>query len=401
MRESELFYNQIKHVKKLNIGEFEPPKFSEPQIEKSEVNNLSWKEFKEEIRPLAVINVPGIDAEYLITPKNVPWALQDVNVYIGAANKDYFELSDLNENEGRTFFDVNGSIAKGLLADQNFSETHISIGFNPDDFSPGHHSVKRLHSHIYVADNPELQGQIKKREWAGMNKNEKFTFIEPFSQVFYEYLEYLLKTGIVEEGFIQGEIENNPGYLSFYVEKDIDPMELFNLIKKIYLELKKEYDNFLEIFTDRSLDPETERYIPRPVEERLVLLESHLNNRPGVFSQESKKILSGLAQNLVSALPKKDGGTMVDSNETLWISKGFSGAFTQSFKLNEDLSRIDYFPRVVTTNTVEKTIFGKDHPTVIKRDIKNATENDFKLMDQYHQAVVKLADQFQTTLESI
>jgi len=400
MIESGLFRRQIEQAKKLNLKKFKPPKFSQPQVDKDNANKLSWQEYKEKMRPLAVVNIPNIKTELVVTPKNVPWTFRDVNIYIGDDDKDVFEISDLDDKEGDVFMGLNTYLAKRVLDDQNISEIHVSIGFNPDDFSPGHHSIKRLHSHVYTVDHDEIEKKSEKLYWESMSKYEKLTFIEPMSQVYYEYLNNLIKKGVIKRELFKKEIENNTGFISMYLDKNIDSSELFDFIKILYVEFQKEHDFIEKIFTNKEITADTGRYIPRSDDERQFLMQEYLNKNKDVFSPETKRMFLRLAHNLTPAVPQENGIFSINSNETLWISKGFAGAFTFSFVEGNDLIRVDFLPRVLSTNTVEKTIFGKEKPTKIERGVNDASLNDRLLMDRYHQRIIELTNEFQRALNS-
>jgi len=397
MLESGLFRKQVEQVKKLNLKKFKPPKFSQPRVDKNVANELSWQEYKEKMRPLAVIDIPNIKTELVVTPKDVPWTFRDINIYIGGENRDVFEISDLDDKEGEAFIDFNTHLAKRLLDDQDISEIHVSIGFNPDDFSSGHHSIKRLHSHIYTIDYDEIEKKSEKLHWESMSKHEKLAFIEPMSQVYFEYLNDLIKNGVIKKLF-KKEVENNIGFISMYFDKTIDSAKLFDFIKTLYIEFKKEH-NFIEnILTNKELAAGTERYAPRSGDDRIYLMQEYLNKNKDIFSPEAKKMLLGLACNLTPALPRKNGISDINSNETLWITKGFAGAFTFSFEKGGDLIRVDFLPRVLSTNTVEKTIFGKERPSRIERGVEGVSEKNHLFMDRYHQRIIELTDEFKNKL---
>lgn len=392
MSESFIFSKQLRKVKEQNIQEICSSKLFEPQMGTDEANTVGWKYFESKMKPLSVVKIMGTNTECIITPKSIPWVPQDVNIYVGGDTRDIFEIKDLSDKEGKAFLYLNLYLAKNLLSDVNH-ETHVSIGFNPDDFSSGHHSMRRLHSHIYVADSSEVDSRVKNISWNHLNKSEKLTFIEPFSQVYYEYIINLFKTGRLDQELIKKDPENNLGYVSFYLDKNADVSKIFSFLKTLYEELKKEYAILLEIFTDKSINTKTQRYVPRNVSDRNNLLAKYLDSRVGVFSEEGSLLLQHLSQNLQESFSKEENIPNTNSEEQLWITKGLAGAFTFSFNRESDLMRIDFLPRVLTTATVDKTILGKDRPTKVKRTEKNANVEDLLIMEEYHKKIIELASQ--------
>ena len=166
-----IFLKQIKQVRnQKKTHEFSPPQHHEMQMTQQESHTLAWSNFKNRMQPLCVLNMSG-NLECIAISKYAPWSRQDVSLFIGAEQRNINEISDLEDNEGINFFDINFYLARYIVNNDDVSKVNVTIGFNPDDFSLGHHSVRRLHSHVYVSEGEKLEGGvIQKTDWKLLGK---------------------------------------------------------------------------------------------------------------------------------------------------------------------------------------------------------------------------------------
>jgi hypothetical protein len=156
----------------------------------------------------------------------------------------------------------------------------------------------------------------------------------------------------------------------------------------LYAGMKDEYGNIANILSDGSIDPRTERPLPRPEAERLTRLEYFLANRQGFYSPGSEKLLYYLARHIQEAEPRDPGNPRdMSSTAKIYLTKVFAGAMTFAFSKDSDVVRWDFLPRVMTTNPVIKTIMGEDMPTLIVRTENPATDEDNNVISNYHQRI--------------
>lgn len=378
-----MFLKQIKKVRgQKKTYECSPPQHHEMQMTMQESHKLAWGDFKEKMQPLVFLQMPD-NLECVVISKYAPWSRQDVSLFVGAEQRDINEVSDFENNEGSSFFDINFYLAKDIVSNDDVSKVNVTIGFNPDDFSLGHHSVKRLHSHIYVSDGEKLEGGvIHGTDWKSLGKSDRLMFVEPFSAVYHDQIEEMLESGLLNGGVLKSEVSEHIGFTEFEFIPEASSAEIFEFTKKLYTACKSEYDAIVGCFTKKQIDSETEKFIPLDREERRRLLRRYLGGSK-IYSDESKKLLENLAKHLESA---------IDSNKEMWFTKGFAGAITFIIEKNNPSIRMHFLPRVVTTSGVEKTIFGSDRPTRIKRSPEPATNEDRKIMYAY-QEQIKMAVQ--------
>ena len=144
----EIFLDQMHAVRGLDIGVLATPQYFEPQMRNHDANSVGWHEFREGIRPAGVVGLNGSELECLVVPKSIPWGSEDLTIFVGAVGRTVNEIDDLSDEEGKEFLGCNFSIAEDLTRRGYGDLVNISIGFNPQDLSVGHHTVLRLHSHI-------------------------------------------------------------------------------------------------------------------------------------------------------------------------------------------------------------------------------------------------------------
>ena len=387
-----IFLKQIKRVRnQKKTYEFSPPQHHEMQMTRQESHELAWNDFKEKMRPLCVFQMPN-GLECIVISKYAPWSRQDVSLFAGTEQRGINEVFDFENNEGSSFFDINFYLAKDILSNDDVSKMNVTIGFNPEDFSLGHHSVKRLHSHVYVSEGEKLEGgAIKETDWKSLEKPERLMFVEPFSAVYHDQIKKMLEAGLLNRNVLESEISEHIGYIGFEFTPGTSSGEIFEFTKKLYTACKSEYDAIADCFIKKQTDSETERFAPRDREERWRLLIQYLD-RNKTYSDESQKLLESLAERLESAM---------DPNKAMWFTRGFSGAITFIIEKDNPSIRMHFLPRVVTTSGVEKTIFGSDHPTRIKRSPEPATGEDRKIMYEYQEQIKMAAQRYEESRLSI
>ena len=386
----ELFLSQVREAKsRNNFGVLETPMYFDPQMSRNEANRADWGEFKERMRPMGTVALRNSNAECLITPKAVPWGMEDVNIFAGEEGREIYEIDDLEAHEGESFLNVNFTIAEALLS-EGHDGVQITIGFNRDDLSVGHHSVLKLHSHIRVAPSAIDIGRRELRPWHSLDRFDKLAFIEPFAPLSHDYIEHAVKEGILER-FLTDAPRAGLGYTSLSLKRSPDLPGMFGDLKSLYGNMKLEYENVADIFTDKSIDPSTERYIPRRIEDRILRFEHFISSRAGLYSSQSIGILDYLVKHIQSAMPRaSDKPTDMSSSAMMYLSRGFAGAIVYSFNKHSDVVRLDLLPRVITTSPPTKTMMGEDMPTVIARTDKPATSEDARIVDMYNQKIRRI-----------
>lgn len=385
MRRKNIFLNQIRRFRRGGIKtyQYNSAKYHEAQMASNEANTLDWDNFKSRMNPIGVVPI-GESLECIGISNYTPWAPQDVSLFVGGNSREICQISDLNEKEGASFFELNFYLAKNILQDGNNRKVSVSIGFNPNDFSLGHHSVKRLHSHIYVSDSDYIDKSLQKTSWRDLEKADKLMLVEPTAIIFYDKI----KDNCVKKGFWKMEPIDRLGYIELRFEPNIDASKLFSFIRGVYDLCSSEYEKVAKVFSGDPAD-KNGRFIPYEQGERVIFLKKYLQENKEL-SNESKNVLTTLAENITFA-EEKNELSQVNSNQTIWITKGFAGVFSFVFGRQDEL-KVYFLPRVITTSGVEKVIFGENRPTRVKRDtkIRIASEQERTIMQEYLHTVQEL-----------
>lgn len=400
MKEGLLLLEQVKRASALDKGIMVMPQFFAPEMTNAETDTLPWSDFKYRIHPIGRLMLSETSLECLFTPKNIGWSAEDINTYVGDNKRQIHEIDDLSDKEGVAWFNVNFAVAQYLLND-NRSETQVNIGFNPQEFSAGHHSVARLHSHIRGIGHELDTLRRKKQSWREFNWFDKLAFIEPFSVVYNDFIRNFIASGRLRDHLI-GDPTLALGYTSMMFRRGSDLSEIFPDIKDMYHAMKDEYAYLEDVFTDKQIDPESGRYIPRLENERSKRLELYIAKRGCWLSDESVEVLNYLAQYIKDAKPR-DNPREISDAAMAYITRGLAGAITFSFQHEHDKVRFDFLPRVITTTGVTKTISGKNIATVIAKEKTPAEENEREVIRQYHQDIDtflknKYADSYQSSI---
>jgi len=154
--------------------------------------------------------------------------------------------------------------------------------------------------------------------------------------------------------------------------------------------MQDEYTKVEALFTDRTIDSSTNRYIPREEKERASLVEEYINNNKDWLSPEAIGLLEHLARNIKHA--RGDNFRDMSSAEEVWLTKGFAGMINLSFSHNSNNVRLDILPRVMTTSSASKILFGQDQPIVLERGTKYASDHEREVAEGYQEKVIKVID---------
>ena len=389
MIENPIFDLMLK-AKSLNVGKIHRPLYFMAPLNNTEANSVDWLKFRKRILPLDALKFEGSHLDYLITPKSYSFGLRDVNIFIGEPDRDVSSITDLTEVEGEKLLIVNQVMVNKLL-DFGNKNVQITLGFNSEDVSLlGNHTLKRLHSHIYLVEDSVLNKNLTSISWSELNWFDRLSLIEPFSKIFHDFIISLKekKNLFPNQGF--SRLEENFGFTSIYFSDTKNFKSLFPGLVNLYTNMRCEYNKIQEVFTDKSLDFTTQRYIPRARKDRVKRLSTYLNKQ-NFISRDSVVLLKYLANNLVAAAPGREKGIITKANQ-IWISKGFSGAFNFSFSKESPEFRLDIIPRVITTACSSKTLCNKDVPIVFGRDKTPATEKELSEIKDYWQTIQKIVD---------
>lgn len=383
--------DQMLKAKSMSVKKIHRPLYFTPPMNNTEANSVDWLEFRKRILPIAALRFEGSQLDYLITPKSYSFGLRDVNIFIGESNRDTSSITDLTEAEGGNLFILNQVMVNKLL-DSGNKNVQITLGFNPEDVSLlGNHTLKRLHSHIYLVEDSVLAENLTSISWSELNWFDRLSLIEPFSKISHDFIVSLgeRKHLFPNQGF--SRLEENFGFTSIYFPNIKNFQSLFPELVDFYTNMRCEYNKIQDIFTDKSLDLTTQRYIPREREDRAKRLSAYLKEQ-NYLSKDSIALLRYLANSLVVAVPGREKGIITKANQ-IWISKGFSGAFNFSFSKESPEFRLDIIPRAITTACSSKTLCGKDSPIVFGRDRSPATEKELWEIKDYWQTIQKIVDE--------
>jgi hypothetical protein len=379
----------ICRFKAQNLGVLRTPKFFESRLTSAEANKAGWEGFKQGVNPFLTIQNDG-RVEFALAAKNAAWGSKDLCIYAGGPNAEIEEIKDFTLAEGISFFELNFHLAQEVLKHGN-QEVHVSIGFNPDDLGlVGNHSIRRLHSHLYVVSGEDLVNTRTRVNWKDMDWYDRLSFVEPFYCLHHDMLKHLVENRHLLGQFLSRDgVEDNNGYSSVYLKKSDSLSGFFGDLDQVYKTMKKEYAVVEKLFTDKALDEETGRYRPLPEEVRVENVEKYLETAD-YLSEQSKKLLRYLAHNLKQATPGREK-RVIDSSGNAWLAKGFAGAMTFTFLAESDEVRMDFIPRVMTTTGVTKTVTGKGNPSIIERVKRPATSEERVVMDDYHELITRIA----------
>jgi hypothetical protein len=180
----------------------------------------------------------------------------------------------------------------------------------------------------------------------------------------------------MSEGVIHIPIDSN--YLgNFFIE-----------LKEMYKHMKKEYENMLNIFTDKVEDKDTKRFIPYDQETRNKNLENFISSNTD-YSPLSITLLRYLAKHLKSAeLHEKSSSSKIKKSSQAHIPKAFSGAISIEYIQASDSYILSFAPRVITTSCITKTAFGEDKPTLITNNV-DATDEQKMSLENYQHNILK------------
>lgn len=385
MKEGLLLLDQVRKAKNLDKGIMVMPQFFTPEMTNSDANSLSWSDFKHRIHPIGQLILPRTSLECLFSPKNICWSAEDVNTYVGADKRQIDEIDDLSDEEGIAWFDVNFATAEYLLNDAR-TEVQINIGFNPQEFSVGHHSVARLHSHIRGVGHQLDTLRRRKQSWQEFDWFDKLAFVEPFSVVYNDFIRSFIASGGLRD-YLISDPALALGYTSMMLRRGPDLSKVFPDIKTMYHAMKDEYTYLEDVFTNKQTDSNSGRYLPRPKNERVERLALYIAQRGNWLSNNSVDILNYLAayiRNAEARIKPRE----ITSAATAYVTRGLAGAMTLSFHHDEeDQMRFDFLPRVITTTGVTKTISGKNIATVIAKEKTPAEDQDRDVAEKYHQNI--------------
>lgn len=391
MAHGEIFLDQMRRARQLDLGILTMPAYEQQRLSSEALNQTTWLRFKEAMSPFGMVRFDTDDeAEFILTPKTMGWGIEDANIFVGHADRQIQELTDLSPQEGAHFLELCYTLARGVIARQHTPQSQISIGFNPNDLSISHHSLLRLHAHVRAAPHPL---DLKRRtvyQWSELDRFDRMAFVEPFSVLHHDFLQALTARGLFE-GLIDRPLESGVGYTTFSLSPEADFLELFVSLSTAYAAMRKEYEMIAQIFTDGRKDTTLDRFIPRDITERRHLLAAFLESHGSIYSARSQQLLSYLSEHIDHAQPRDaDNPRDMSSNGKLYITRGFAGALTFHFDRDSDAVKMDFLPRVVTTSGVTKTIMGDRLPTVIAKTRSEATAEEHAITKDYHQELMRI-----------
>lgn len=397
----ELFLDQVRQAQRLNSGILTMPSHTDARMDAETSNRLTWVEFRDRIRPMGVLDLQDAELECLVIPKNIGWSTRDVTIFAGEQDSRIHEIDDLNTNQGTAFLGINSFLAEELLK-HGEELVQVSIGFNPQDFSIGHHTNAKLHSHIRAVPHAIDLERRQPLTWGEMRRFDRLAFIEPFAPLHHDFISSKIADGILSD-FLIMPATSNLGFTSLSLSKSLNLGYAFPDLKKLYADMKEEYEIISSIFTDGSRD-ELGRFIPRPLQERLEFLDTFLDNRT-IYGDSSVRVLEYLAQNIKQAKKRGDGDPYdMTSTAMIYITRGFAGAITLNFSAGRDDIVLDFLPRVISTTPVGKTILGAGLPTVINKTVEPANKIEKAVTNKFHQTILgilkaEFGDSFELTLQ--
>jgi hypothetical protein len=368
-------------------GYYERPVFHTPRAGKIVNFENRWDTFKSRFNPFLTMDLsPQLSSstELFFTDKDVSWGTQDANIWIGGEDREINEVDDLTSEEARVFFNIGLKLCRNLKS-YNGLDHSLSIGFNPGDLGlPGHHNVKRLHAHLRAYNDPYDLNKIERRQWKDMHWFDRLTFIEPFTQLYFDFIQHSLKQA-PGNTFDEDKISDSEGVIDLPIIKTGEST-FPNTLTHLYSSMKAEYKKIEDIFTGKELDPESDRYIPKEANEIEAGLESFFSNQP-YYSSESQQALYYLAKNIKKASKRPNvRDQFITDPSHVYITKGFAGALTVRHNSETDRFTLEFLPRVITSSAVAKTMFGRNEPTIMGKHAP-ATDIQIEKLEQFKQNI--------------
>lgn len=387
MKEGQPIVNNILKARSLDIGILSTPRLYNSRMTVEEANSLTWDEFKTRMQPFASVQSDASQVEYIFTPKSPTWTFKDINVFVGEPNRRIATIADLNDEEGRFLFDIHLKTARSLISEED-KETHFSIGFNEEDLLPGHHTINsRLHTHLYVADNPRIDTNRQPTSLRELDWFERLSLVEPMIPVFYDYMQNQLAEGLFN-GYLQNDGVNlQPGYISLSLRDSDDTQNVFPDIRKFFINTRAEYNKVEALFTDRRIDPDSGRYIPLPLEERQARVSAYIEENGSWISDASAMVLTYLGSHVREAKKTGVDRKTIHSPENVWFTKGFAGAMNFVLSPDIDSIRFDFLPCALSTSSMNKVLIKEGLPTLLRRGASDATDEDKKYAAAYYHSI--------------
>lgn len=374
----ELFIDQARQASLRNLGTTDRILFENPRLTSPLANNLGWKEFVYAMQPLAVFEGPG-EFECILTEKTLAWGACDANIFAGRrAGEEVAEISDLTVEENDQFLGLTFQLARDSA--EEYGIARADVGFNSGDFSEGHHSIKKLHSHIRVMPSQFDTEHRQQLSWSQLSRFDRMAFIEPFDVVAYDFIKAMYDEGRLQT--VKGQPELSNGYISMRVDETRPYSQISREVKDMYGTLRNEYSQLEGVFTDGDIDPITDRYKARSRSERQELLSRYLE--ASSLSRKSREVLEYLAANLQPAIGRPQGKPRaLDRSGMAYLTKGFAGAMSWEFKRGEPTADFYFLPRIITTSGINKVFMGEALPSAVTANNRTPSEAEIDIRRQY------------------
>ncbi len=380
LRKGHFFVGSFNQLKRQSLGVLDVPLYATPLLTSDVANRLSWQEFKQQMQPFFVYKDESTETEYIVTKKNPPWTFKDINIFVGNSARQIASLTDLTEDEGKLFFDINLKLAEEPMEEGEL--THFSVGFNPLDNLPGRHSITtKLHSHIYVARNPEIMAQRVPVKVSNLNRFDSLSLVEPFSIIVRDFLNH--KSAEIFGKELEDRIELGLGHCSIFLDYSQFRTQAFTLVRDMYTKFEEVYRELESIFTNFEVDPNTERYIPKSQDQRRACLSEYVEEN-NWLSKDSRRLLEYIAKYIRKAEPREGRLDNISSAGTAWFTKGFAGAFNFYINPTTNTIRVDYLPCAITASSMNKVLLGREYPTLVRRGVVKPTADQSEDMECYY-----------------
>lgn len=384
------FLSSALTAKDLNVQFLEGPAYFDHRMSLEEANELSWSEFKSRLQPFSILKKFDNGTEFVLSPKSPPWTYKDFTVFAGDNNRKIATIRDLDDSEGQAFLDINFRLAKEILSDYEHDEVHFAIGFNESDYIPGqHHSINtRLHSHIYVADSPVIRESLVPQKWEEFSWVDRLRFMEPTISIAQDLLRKLIEEKLFSEHLKNSEVFLNSGYISVDLNGNTEFTSIFSKLKSFFIVASQEYDAIESIITDKTVDLETGRYLPREKSERVQMMEAYICKNREWLSNKSVSILRYLASRIVRAGKRSNQDYSINNANQVWATKGFAGAVNFSLRKDRKSIRMDFLPCIFSTSSMNKVLVAQEFPTLLRRAKMGATEEQKQVMNMFYQEMI-------------
>ncbi len=292
--------------------------------------------------------------ELVAIENDLPWCDRDVTLF-ALGPSDPHLIGDLQPSERDRFFSANRRIIDRALVMPDCVEAYVGIGFNPEDDAYGCHTIKRLHAHVCCLDEEYLRSRQPATSSDRRDPYYRMVYFEPFTPVFADFIKGFSdnNSSTIRPKLHSLDTNAEGSLISLKYPRQLFATPQMNLhLCDMLADLSSQYSKLEQVYTDRVVDPTTNRFLPLDKDEIRKRLDSYLGET-SLLSQQSIALLEYLAQHITRAEPRKKP-TSIENARQLWMSKGFSGAYIFRFWPDDPDFAVEFYPKWFATQALTR-----------------------------------------------